>query len=151
MAVAELYAIAAAMRLAGSGGIARDTAKTLRRGGVPVHEAMVASVLAKLPHSGGLGVWVAEAKFSYRVRQGGDVVAAVRVSRRSMHGWTADLQGLDDGVVIHPDNSRRHRGWFSQGVPPGTISDPIQEEGGNQLELAAVLAIESAAEKIIHA
>lgn len=139
------------MRRAGAGGIASDAARILRTGETPVHAAMVASVVAKLPHSGGLGAWVAESKFSYRVRGGGDVVAAVKVSRKSLHGWSADLQGLDDGVVIHPDNSRRHRGWFSQGVPPGTISNPIQEEGGNQLERAAEIAIDLAAAKIISA
>lgn len=146
MSAAELYAIAAAMRRAGAGGIASEAARALRAGEEPVHAAMVASVTAKLPHSGGLGAWVAEAKFSYRVRGGGDVVAAVRVGKAGH-----DLQDLDDGVVIHPDNSRRRRGWFSQEVPPGTISNPIREEGGNQLERAGVTAIDIAAAKIISA
>lgn len=144
MSAAELIAIAAEMRRQGSGGIRSSAANALRRGGTPVHAAMVANVLTTLPHRGGLNAWVASAGFSYRVRSGADVVAAVRVGKAGH-----DLNGLDGGLVIHPFYGRRP--WSDQGVPPGSISDPIREEGGNQLELAGVIAIEEAAAKIISA
>lgn len=144
MAVAELYAIAAAMREAGAGGISRDTARTLRAGEIPIHNAMLESVISKLPHRGGLNVWVAGASFSYRVRGGGDVVAAIRVGKAGHH-----LRGLDDGLVIHPFYGRGP--WYNQGVLPGTISNPIREEGSNQLERAGVIAIDLAVAKIISA
>lgn len=144
MSAAELYAIAAAMRRAGAGGIATDAAVRLRAGGPPIRAAVKASVIAKLPHSGGLNAWVAASQFSYRVRAGGDVVAVVKVSKAGH-----DLRGLDDGLVVHPFYGRGP--WYNQVVPPGTISDPIREEGGNQLERAAVTAIDLAAAKIISA
>jgi len=145
MAVEELYAIAAAMRRAGAGGIRSDTARSLRAGAGPVHAAVEASVLAKLPHRGGLAAWVADASFSYRVTAGLDVIARVRVGKAGH-----DLAGLDDGLVIHPGN-RYGPGWYKQPVPPGTISDPIREEGGNQLEQAGVAAIDRAVVTIISA
>lgn len=145
MAVEELYAIAAAMRKAGGGGIRRDAARSLRRGAGPVSRAVKENVVTVLPHRGGLGLWVAQARVDYRVRQGGlDVVAHVRVGRAGH-----DLRGLDGGIVIHPFYGRGP--WSSQGVPPGSISNPIREEGGNQLEQAGVAAIDRAVAMIISA
>lgn len=144
MAVEELYLIAAAMRRAGAGGIARDTAVALRAGGPPIRAAVEASVLAKLPHRGGLAAWVAASRFGYRVRSGGDVIAAVKVGKTGH-----DLRGLDEGLVIHPFYG--HGPWFNQPVLPGTISNPIQKEGGNQLKRAGVIAIDRAAIMIISA
>lgn len=147
MAVEELYAIAAAMRAEAGGLLARDVAQQLRKGRAPIHNAMVTSVLAKLPHRGGLGVWASEAKFSYRVRGKRDIIAAVKVSRSGL--GIDDMQGLDNGRVIHPFYGRRP--WFSQVVPSGTVSNPIREEGGHQLELSAVVGIENAVIRIITA
>lgn len=144
MAVAELYAIAAAMRKAGGGQIARDAARSLRGGAGPVHRAMQVNVLRVLPHSGGLAAWTADAVFSYRVRAGGSVIANVRVSKAGH-----DLQGLDDGLVIHPFYG--HSPWFNQAVAPNSISDPIHDEGGKQLEQAGVTAIDLAVVMIISA
>src|SRR4249920_763187 len=99
MAIEELYAIAAAMRRAGNGQIRNDAARSLRAGREPVRQAVEESVLAKLPHRGGLAAWAADASFSFRVTAGLDVIARVRVGK-SGH----DLAGLDDGLVIHPGN-----------------------------------------------
>jgi len=144
MAVAELYAIAAAMRRAGAGQIRNDAARSLRAGAGPVRAAVEASVLAKLPHRGGLAAWAASASFSYRVTAGADVIARVKVSKAGH-----DMAGLDDGLVIHPFYG--HSPWSTQPVPPNSISDPIREEGGNQLEQAGVAAIDRAVAAIISA
>jgi hypothetical protein len=145
MAVEELYAIAAAMRQSAAGGLASDMRSELRRGRGPVKTAVTTSVLAGLPKRGRLNVWTAEFSYSYQVRGSRKIVAAVRVGKAGH-----DLQGLDGGLVIHPGN-RYGRGWYSQPVPPGTISNPIQEEGGHQLELSAEVAMDKAAVKIISA
>jgi hypothetical protein len=70
-------------------------------------------------------------------------VTTVRVSKAGH-----DLQGLDEGLVIHPGN-HYGRGWYHQAVVPNTISDPIVDEGGNQLEVAIRSAAEQLAERIV--
>ena len=112
MSAAELLAIAAAMRRSAAGGLASDMRSELRRGRGPVKTAVTTSVLAKLPHRGGLAVWASEFSYSYRVRGGRDIIAAVKVGKPGH-----DLKGLDEGLDIHPFyGSRAH--WYNQAVPP---------------------------------
>lgn len=150
---AELRQIAAMCKaVASDGEIARGVTKVTMRGEGAISTAFRVHAVAVLPHRGGLGAWVAESKVNFRAIRGSqDGGARIKVGRGTRHGWRADLDGLDGGVAIHPDNSRAHRGWFSQPVPPESISEPIRNEGGNVLEAACLFALEDAAERIARA
>jgi len=116
----------------------------MRRGRGQIRSAVEVSVLSKLPKRGGLNAWVAESSFSMTTRAGSSSsVTTVRVSKAGH-----DLQGLDGGLVIHPGN-RYGSGWYHEAVVPNTISDPIVDEGGNQLEVAIHSAAERLAERIV--
>lgn len=146
MAIEELYAIAAEMRYQGRQGIRNETAKQLRRGKTAIGQAVKTNLILVLPHRGGLGAWASEGKFYMPVSVGTRVVGRARYSRPGH-----DMQGLDDGLVIHPYYNNPRMPWYKQGVPPNSISDPIREEGGHWLELAGVIAIEEAAVSIARA
>src|SRR5215216_4340171 len=142
---AELRRVASVIRLVGSDGqIAKDITNEMRTGDASIRAAFQAHAMAVLPKRGGLNAWVADSRVSFRpirgARRGGQHVS---VGRNSLIG-RSELEGLDAGLVIHPDNSRHHRGWFSQGVPPNSISEPIEDQGGRVLQGAVLFAAKRA-------
>jgi hypothetical protein len=126
----ELRRVAALIRAEGIGPqVARDITDGTFRGRETIRAAFKASALAKLPKSGGLNRWVASSRMTFR-RKRGTLIGGMRVNvgRNSMVG-RAELEGLDQGLVIHPGNAYG-RGWYSQSVIPDTIEEPITEQGG---------------------
>ena len=146
---AELRLLAAAIRKEGNNPqVAQDMARGLRRGRPRIKAAFKAHVLRVLPASGGLNQWVAEASFRAPVRASGRVARMnITVSRSGL--GIDDLAGLDTGLVIHP---RWGRGpWYSQGVRPNSISEPILDEGGDRLEEAVIDAADGVVQRIVSA
>ncbi len=75
----------------------------------------------RLPKRGGLAREVASSKFGRKRRRmpGGGVSIEVTATGRY------DLQGIDEGLVIHPTYGRRP--WTEQAVPAGWFSDSFEK------------------------
>lgn len=144
----ELHRIAAACkRESRSTQTANDFSRGMQGARGPIAAAVRMSAISKLPKRGGLNEWAAASSISFHaIRAGRSGGLAVRVSKAGH-----DIKGLDEGLVIHPDNRPGHRQWYSQGVVPETISDPIRDEGGDRLQEAVEDAALRMAERIVRA
>ena len=71
----------------------------------------------------------------------------VTVSREGL--GTDDMAGVDGGQIFHPRWGSSP--WYGQGVAPGSISDPIVDEGGDQLEEAVLGAADGVVRRIVSA
>lgn len=100
----------------------------LRKPVAPVRRKIKMAALSTLPHSGGLGAWVAGTKITASVEFKARVVAIrLRGGRNSVadlrggkSGTKSDIRAIDRGRVRHPAWGRRWRGqWFTQTVTPG--------------------------------
>jgi hypothetical protein len=103
--------------------IVNEVRKDLRKPLPQLRKAVRRNAIAKLPSSGGLGQWVAQARFTVRFRDSGRTAGiSIKVSRKSTKD-RAELDKLDRlGQVRHPLYG--HRGhWYSQSVPPGFFTD----------------------------
>lgn len=82
-----------------------------------------ANAIATLPSAGGLGAWVAAARFDIRFNdQGRNAGFRLKVGRKSRKG-KSELDRLDtSGRLRHPLPGDR-RQWFGQTVPRGFFSD----------------------------
>lgn len=146
---AELRHVAGLCRTAGVG-FASDIIGSLMGAEPEIAAAMKANVTAVLPKSGGFNAWVADSRVRLTPKRAGlSAGVTVRVSRGSLIGPVpADLSGLDAGRAIHPTYGRSP--WYGQSVAPLSISDPIREEGGDQLEQALLDRATHVTERIAH-
>jgi hypothetical protein len=99
------------------------------RAPVPVVRARIKAVaVATLPHSGGLGAWVAGTKITALVTLRGKAAGIrLRGGRRSAGGVT-DVRAIDRGRVRAPSWGRRGRGqWHTQAVPDGFFTRTAAE------------------------
>jgi hypothetical protein len=92
----------------------------LRTAVPPVRGRIKATAIATLPHSGGLGAWVAGTKITAEVTLRGRAAGIrLRGGRRSK-GGTTDVRAIDRGRVRAPSWGRRSRGsWHTQSVTEG--------------------------------
>lgn len=99
------------------------------RAPVPIVRTRIkATARATLPHSGGLGGWVAGTRITAKVMLGGkSVTIRLRGGRNSKHG-RSDIRAIDRGRLRHPSWGRRGRGqWFTQAVTPGFFTKTAAE------------------------
>jgi hypothetical protein len=102
-----------------SGRLDNYFADALREAHVGVSEVARVSALERLPNRNGLAEAVAAAHISVDVSNG---AGGPSVTITASHQY--DLQGLDDGLNIHPlFGNRRH--WYLQRVHPGWFTTPI--------------------------
>lgn len=107
----------------------------LRKPVDPVRKRIKATAIATLPHTGGLGTWVAGTKITASVTFGARAVAIrLRGGRRSkgtlrgFDGGQTDVRSIDRGRTRHPTFGRRHRGmWFVTMVEPGFFTKTAEE------------------------
>ena len=146
---AELRLVAAAIRKEGRNpAVAQDIARGLRRGRPRIKAAFQASVLSKLPAGGGLNRWAAAASFRSPVRTSA-LTARMNITVSRSGRGIDDMAGLDAGWVIHPRWGKSP--WYGQAVQPGTVSEPIVDEGGNRLEEAVEDAADRVVQRIVRA
>lgn len=107
----------------GRGEVVNELRKDLRKPIPKLRAEVRAHAVRILPHRGGLGAWVAAAKFTVRFKDSGrSAGVSVRVGRKSK-GDKSDLDGLDrTGTVRHPLYGNRSE-WFGQKVPPGFFTE----------------------------
>lgn len=143
-----IAAVAAACRRVGRDRtIVNTMVKEIRQGIPPIRTSIRDNIVEELPHKGGLGVWVAKARITAKIRRAAaSAGVAVRVSRTSASGKRTDLKRIDAGTVRHPTFG--HKPWRAQTVNPNSITDGVTEEGRDQLEQAALAAVARAAEVI---
>ncbi len=127
-ASAELGALAGRLKAAGDGGLRRELLAGLRSGVRPIIPALQDAARAELPHSGGLGEWVASSRFTVRNRLSVESASVSIVNRpakdTSRRGGGQAQFGTDKGVVRHPvfghldrwATTKVHGGWFSRTV-----------------------------------
>lgn len=102
-------AIAHNLILSGMGEEAQDSASDIER-------AARTNALRKLPRRGGLAADVASSRFRRkRSRESLEVVASS----------SYDLQGMDEGQIVHPTFG--HRPWVTQSVQSGWFSDSLED------------------------
>jgi hypothetical protein len=144
---AECRRVAAAIRREGRNPqVANEITSETVKGGPRIRAAFKAHATAVLPHSGGLNIWVASSRMTFKRMRGGLTGGMrVNVGRNSMSG-RAELEGLDAGLVIHPFYGRSP--WTSHGVPPDSIEKPITDVGGEVLYGAVVSAAEGVVARI---
>jgi hypothetical protein len=120
----------------------------------PVRRRIKATAIATLPHSGGLGAWVAGTKITAQVKLSGRAAGVrLRGGRRSKgnlrgtEGGQTDVRAIDRGRLRHPSWGRRFRGqWFTQAVTPGFFTKTAAESA--EWEQAINRAIDKATESI---
>lgn len=147
----ELGVLAGRLKAAGDGGLRRELLAGLRTGVRPMIPALQDAARAELPHSGGLGEWVADSRFTVRNRLSVDAAVVSIVNKpakdTSRRGGGQAQFGTDKGVVRHPvfghldrwATTKVHGGWFSR-----TIEARIPQVTA---EIEAVIA--GVAEKLI--
>ncbi len=103
--------------------VINEIRKDLRKPLPELREKVRANAIATLPSRGGLGAWVARARFSVRFQDSGRSAGVrVKVSRASGDGDKADLKALDDrGRIRHPLWGNRGH-WYGQSVAAGFFS-----------------------------
>jgi hypothetical protein len=111
--------------------IVKALRRALTRASKPALTATRAHAIEILPHSGGLGVWVASAgmtvKISYGARSAG---VRLRGTRKSLKG-KSDLERIDAGTVRAPTYGRRHgNAWHAQAVTAGWWTEPLTQTPG---------------------
>lgn len=116
----QFFAVGAALKSAGGGGLRRELLRGIRKEAKPVIAAARRGAEI-LPQSGGLAAEIAGSKFSTRTRLTGGG-AGVRIV-----GASADnLKRIDAGTVRHPVYGNRAV-WATQSVPPGWFTKSTQE------------------------
>lgn len=105
------------------GAVVNELRKDLRKPIPKLRAEVRAHAVRILPHRGGLGAWVAAARFTVRFKDTGRSAGVrIKVSRKSTKD-KSDLDSLDiEGVVRHPLYGHRKH-WFGQKVPPGFFTD----------------------------
>lgn len=122
--------------------------RNIRRSvGPPVRTAVRASALATLPHSGGLGAWVARVSVLVRVRRSASNAGVSVTAGRNASGHRADIKAIDAGNVRH--KAWGHAPWSAQSVPAGFFSDAVTEEGMTAFREAVVAAVNQAAAEVL--
>jgi hypothetical protein len=108
----ELAALAARLKVTGSGGLRVQLLRGLKSGAAPLIPLVQQAALNQLPKSGGLNEQVASQKVSVSVRTGART-AGVRLTTTA-----PDTAQTDAGFVRHPTFGRRGKGeWKSQQIP----------------------------------
>ena len=124
----------------------KEVRQELRTPVDPVRRRIKATALATLPHSGGLGQWVAGTKITALITLRGKAAGIrLRGGRRSTRAQT-DVRSIDRGRVRHPSWGRRYRGqWHTQTVRPGFFTKTAAEspEWDQAIERAAAKAFGS--------
>jgi hypothetical protein len=113
----------------------KEVRKALREPVDPVRRRIKATAIATLPHSGGLGLWVAGTKITALITLRGKAAGIrLRGGRRSKGnlrgtgGGQTDVRAIDRGRLRHPSWGRRYRGqWFTQQVEPGFFTKTAAE------------------------
>lgn len=111
----------------GRGEIINEIRKDMRKPLPELRKKVRAAAIAMLPARGGLGRWVAAAKFSVRFRDSGRSAGiSVKVSRKTEKDRAA-LDPLDTaGRVRHPlYGNRRH--WYPQQVAALFFTGPWEQ------------------------
>jgi hypothetical protein len=105
------------------GAVVNELRKDLRKPLPKLRSEVRAHAVRILPHRGGLGAWVAAARFSVRFKDAGrSAGVSIRVGRKSGKN-KSDLDSLDrTGTVRHPLYGNRSE-WFGQKVPPGFFTE----------------------------
>lgn len=100
--------------------------RALNRAARPAVKAARVYAVEILPHSGGLGAWVAAARIGWKIGYAGRTAGVrLRGGRKSMTD-RSDLSGIDAGKVRAPTYGHRGRGaWHSQSVTAGWWTTPL--------------------------
>jgi hypothetical protein len=145
----QLALVAHAVRRLGSDRvIVNNMAKEIRSAVPPIRAAVRANALGQLPHRGGLGVWVARARVTARIRRSATNAGISLVGgRNSGSRRRTDLRAIDAGTVRHPTYG--HGPWTPQTVTPGFFTRAVTDEGATAFRAAVVVAVDNAAREVL--
>lgn len=110
--------------------IAEEVPNALDKAAQDFEKEARVNALKVLPRRGGLAARVASSDFSRKTRRAG-ISSEVEITASGDY----NLQGIDEGTVIHPVYGRGP--WVTQGVTPGWFTSPlggIEEELMEELE-----------------
>jgi len=107
----------------------REIVKAIGKGvraGVPaVRKAIRQRAVDTLPHSGGLGRWVARSSITAQVKLQARSGSIKLKGGRNSAGARSDIKSIDAGRVRAPSWGRRTAAsWHTQSVPAGFFTEP---------------------------
>lgn len=137
----------AVRRLGNDRTIVNNMAKEIRKAVPPVRAAIKANAVATLPHSGGLGTWVARARVSARIRRSAKSAGVTFTGGRNSKRRRSDLKRIDGGSTRHPTFG--HGPWSPQTVTPGFFTQAVTDEGAQAFRTAVVVAVDNAVRELL--
>jgi len=120
----QLVRLAAAVKLTGDKELRKDMLRGLRAAAKPMVASIKEEAVADLPHTGGLGEWVAKSRISPRTRTTGKSAGVRITGAKSGH----DLEAINRGQLRHPVFG--HNRWVSQTVSSGWWERGAMREAG---------------------
>jgi hypothetical protein len=117
----EFARVAARVRAVGDKELRKELYAGLNRAAKPAVAAIKPNVVAKLPHRGGAGQFIASG-LRTNVRGRGGANPSVKILSKSGH----NISALDAGRLNHPVFGTRGV-WRSQAVEPNIFTEPIEE------------------------
>jgi hypothetical protein len=137
----QLAAVARDLKVAGDRGLKNELQRALRKNAAPLKEGAIDAALEELPHSGGLGEYVATtSKFAVRTRLSRNPQVRIVGSNR------IDLDSLDRGRVRHL--TWGHLPWRDQVITPRWFSDRMEEIADTKVRADIIDAIDHTAQKL---
>ena len=137
----QLAAVARDLKEAGDRGLKNELQRALRKNAEPLKLGARAAALDELPHSGGLGEYVADtSKFTVRTRLSRNPQIRIVGSNR------IDLDSLDRGRVRHLTYG--HLPWRDQTIIPRWFSDRMEEIADTKVRADIIGAIDETARKL---
>ena len=137
----QLAAVARDLKVAGDRGLKNELQRGLRKSATPLKEGAVEAALEQLPHSGGLGEYVATtSKFAVRTRLSRNPQIRIVGSNR------IDLDSLDRGRVRHL--TWGHLPWRDQIITPRWFSDRMELIADTGVRDEILEAIDQTAQKL---
>lgn len=140
----SLAAVARDLKQAGSEsrGLKNELQRALRKAGTPLKEGAKEAAVEKLPHSGGLGEYVATAsRFAVRTRLSRNPSVRIVGTNKSV-----DLSSLNRGRVRHLTFG--HRPWRDFPIEPGWFDDRMELIADTQVRDDVLDAIDSITAKL---
>lgn len=127
--------------------ILKEFRKEVRKPVPAVRDAIRKRARSTLPHSGGLGDWVARLRINVKIKLSGRRAGITLIGGKNSAGGRSDMNAIDRGRVRAPTFGHRGKGqWHTQAVESGFFTRPTEETG--LWKEAAEMAVDRALEVI---
>jgi hypothetical protein len=110
------------------GEVIKQLRKRIREPVPTVRRAIKSEAVAILPHSGGLGKWVAATRITATIKINSRTARVTLKGGRNSKRGRSDIRAIDRGRVRAPSWGHRGPGaWHTESVPAGFFTRPAAE------------------------